>query len=244
MYVMGKRWTKAELDVLKHYLETSLPRDRDASDIASRLGRSTNSVIIKAGRFLKTAFSRFSDQEDRRIREYYRDTPAREFNLSVIANELGRPRTSVSMRASTLGVSDIRRPKRTLRFGEDNPQWKGDQVKRLDSGRRRARRLYRDLGMCERCGISESVDRHHKDRNTLNNSRSNIQFLCRRCHVLIDGRSERLRNLPRSPKEAKPCVNCGIPSKPLRKGRCHRCNEFLRRRGREWTPTDAPRKRL
>ncbi len=34
-------------------------------------------------------------------------------------------------------------------------------------------------------------------------------------------------------KPAKPCSNCSIPSKPLRKGRCHACNEYLRRNGKE-----------
>lgn len=32
------------------------------------------------------------------------------------------------------------------------------------------------------------------------------------------------------------CVVCGLPSKARRKGRCHRCNEYFRRNGKEWTP--------
>jgi hypothetical protein len=40
-----------------------------------------------------------------------------------------------------------------------------------------------------------------------------------------------------SPDE--PCKNCGSVSHPLRKGLCHRCNEFLRRNGYDWTAERA-----
>lgn len=43
------------------------------------------------------------------------------------------------------------------------------------------------LGLCERCGKA-ATDRHHKDANTGNNEASNIEMLCRRCHMEIDGR--------------------------------------------------------
>lgn len=53
---------------------------------------------------------------------------------------------------------------------------------------------------CERCDTSPAVDRHHIDGDPLNNVPSNIQSLCRRCHMEVDGRSngalrkERCRN--------------------------------------------------
>lgn len=34
-------------------------------------------------------------------------------------------------------------------------------------------------------------------------------------------------------KPPKPCVNCGVPSKPLWRGRCHACDIYFRRRGIE-----------
>lgn len=55
------------------------------------------------------------------------------------------------------------------------------------TGRRRAQRLYKTMLPCERCG-GKSYDRHHIDGNTLNNAPGNIQFLCRKCHMLEDGR--------------------------------------------------------
>lgn len=118
-----------------------------------------------------------------------------------------------------------------------HPNFKGDAA--TDGAKRmRARKLYR-LGMCQRCKKTRATDRHHKDGDTGNNTPSNIAKLCRRCHMIEDGRLDGLaaarakRNLP---KKAKPCAICGTPSKPLRKGRCHRCNEYFRRNAVEWKP--------
>jgi hypothetical protein len=41
---------------------------------------------------------------------------------------------------------------------------------------------------------------------------------------------EPLRGGPRPPR---PCAVCGRPAKPLRRGRCHACDEYFRRRGVE-----------
>ena len=67
-----------------------------------------------------------------------------------------------------------------------NPSWKGDAAQDITK-RQRGIRLYPELGKCELCD-SKATDRHHKDRNTGNNERSNVQFLCRRCHMTVDGR--------------------------------------------------------
>ena len=73
-----------------------------------------------------------------------------------------------------------------IRKGSKNPNWKGDNVEK-DIGRDRARRMYPVRFPCEVCG-SGPTDRHHKDDNPLNNSPSNIAFLCRRHHMEADGR--------------------------------------------------------
>lgn len=54
--------------------------------------------------------------------------------------------------------------------------------------------------------------------------------LCRRCHMIEDGRMATFMAQANAPKNQppKPCIDCGQPSKPLRKGRCHRCNERRR----------------
>ena len=58
-----------------------------------------------------------------------------------------------------------------------------------ESGRKRARRLYRVLGMCERCGVVEATERHHRNGDTFDNTPANIARLCNPCHQLVDGRA-------------------------------------------------------
>lgn len=123
-----------------------------------------------------------------------------------------------------------------VRHGPSHHAWKGDKAK-VASGRYRARSMY-ELGDCEKCG-NPATDRHHKDGNTLNNKPRNIIPLCRRCHMIEDGRLARLRLVPHYTTDPSPCSICSKLSKPLRRGRCHRCNEFLRRNGVEWTKEGA-----
>ena len=114
--------------------------------------------------------------------------------------------------------------------GEDHPAWKGNGAS-TTTKRSRAQKKF-SLHACELCGAN-ATDRHHKDGDTGNNARSNIARLCRRCHMSVDGRLANFL-LPENrlqPQEAKPCGNCGRPSKPLRKGLCHACNEYQRRQG-------------
>lgn len=65
----------------------------------------------------------------------------------------------------------------------------------VNVGHKRARRLYRELGDCERCGEVPARDRHHRDGDPFNNDRGNVAFLCRRCHQIEDGRFELLRTI-------------------------------------------------
>jgi hypothetical protein len=108
--------------------------------------------------------------------------------------------------------------------GENSPEWKGDAISKA-SGRARARRQYKTLGQCELCD-DLAVDRHHRDDNPRNNDVSNIQYLCRACHMKIDGRAAELSarsSAPRPIQDPKPCDNCASLYKPLRKGLCSRC---------------------
>lgn len=79
---------------------------------------------------------------------------------------------------------------RESKLGELNPRWGGDSIK-PSNGRCRARRMY-PLQPCHICG--RVAERHHKDGNTLNNESGNIDFLCRRHHMIIDGRMTRRNN--------------------------------------------------
>lgn len=122
-----------------------------------------------------------------------------------------------------------------------SPGWKGEEAGE-DAGRARARAAYA-LGSCERCG-RPGTDRHHKDGDTLNNDPGNIEILCRRCHMKADGRLDKFVEMANWPKphlltEVTPCVVCGQPFKPLRKGRCRRCALYFYLRGIE-RPTEFP----
>jgi hypothetical protein len=61
--------------------------------------------------------------------------------------------------------------------------------------------------------------------------------LCRRDHMLEDGRLERFLiagyDFRRQIQPPKPCCNCTRPFKPLRQGRCLRCYKYYRNHGYE-----------
>jgi hypothetical protein len=121
--------------------------------------------------------------------------------------------------------------------GHANAQWKGDAA-RPETKRARAQQVY-SLGPCERCGLP-ATDRHHIDGDPGNNTAANIACLCRKCHMQIDGRLEQFiaagGGRQTAPLPPKPCVICGRLAKPLRRGRCGACNEYLRNHGRECPP--------
>lgn len=104
------------------------------------------------------------------------------------------------------------------------------------TGHRWARAQYPVMGLCEECGQAPARDRHHKDGDVFNNRRRNIQFVCRRCHMRLDGRLATMlhRNQTRIRRCAlKPCAICRILYFPLRNSRCNKCETYWRRVGRE-----------
>ena len=57
------------------------------------------------------------------------------------------------------------------------------------TGHGRARKLYPLAGVtCERCDLKPAAEHHHIDGDEFNNARSNVLLVCRRCHMVIDGR--------------------------------------------------------
>ena len=84
--------------------------------------------------------------------------------------------------------------KKRILSGDAHPLWEGPSVSER-GGRARALRAYPSPSNCERCGKSGRLDRHHKDENTANNLRENIEFLCRKCHMTADGRINRMREV-------------------------------------------------
>src|SRR5687768_17141450 len=82
-----------------------------------------------------------------------------------------------------------------VKSGEKHHAWMGENISEK-GGRKRALRLYRDIGPCWNCG-REPAERHHIDGDTGINSPSNIAIVCRRCHMESDGRLDEFRELAR-----------------------------------------------
>jgi len=117
----------------------------------------------------------------------------------------------------------------------DHHNWKGKDSCN-ESKRARTARRFKIYGQkCERCMKNNAYDRFHKDRNLDNIDPDNILLLCRRCCMELDGRLDNLKLLDRASqiKPPMPCIICRKLSKPLRKGRCHSCNEYYRRHGED-----------
>lgn len=72
------------------------------------------------------------------------------------------------------------------RFASKNGAWRGADVS-PKGGRRRAERMYPHIGQCSVCGGARA-ERHHIDGNPANNAPDNVRALCRRCHMMVDGR--------------------------------------------------------
>ena len=74
---------------------------------------------------------------------------------------------------------------------------------------RHAANITAESDRCEQCGVSGPLlDRHHADGDDRNNDPANISVLCRRCHMLEDGRLlECAARLPRKP--LRTCPQCG-----------------------------------
>lgn len=82
-----------------------------------------------------------------------------------------------------------------IRVGAEHHAWKGALVS-AKSGRSRALRAFKSIGSCVLCG-NQRAERHHKNGNTADNSPANIEIVCRRCHMMEDGRLEQFKELAR-----------------------------------------------
>jgi hypothetical protein len=43
-------------------------------------------------------------------------------------------------------------------------------------------------GQCQRCGSTTKLNIHHKDKNRKNGDISNLELLCRSCHLKVHGK--------------------------------------------------------
>ena len=112
--------------------------------------------------------------------------------------------------------------------GEKHYAWKGDAA-RGETKRSRVANA-RLVGPCELCG-DPGKDRHHVDGDPGNNAATNIMLLCRRCHMIEDGR---MKNLVGRNQDLSPCRHCGRPHKTslgFSHGMCNACRSYYIRNG-------------
>lgn len=148
-------------------------------------------------------------------------------SLKAAAATVGMSEFGLRNRLGELGYKTRRQTPPNTR-GENHYAWRGDAAQ--DATKRcRARRYHELDGPCEICGEREATDRHHMDGDPGNNESWNIARLCRRCHMMVDGRLERNLAGGRVPKPPKRCAECERLYKPLRRGLCSRCYDKRRR---------------
>lgn len=75
-----------------------------------------------------------------------------------------------------------------LNFNGEEQTWQQAH----DSARNIAKLFIEDRETCEICGKKGKMDIHHKDCNPHNNDLSNLQILCRSCHMKIHRHQEKV----------------------------------------------------
>jgi hypothetical protein len=89
-------------------------------------------------------------------------------------------------------TEDAKRRQRESKLAEKNPMWVGDNIKSLPSLHRWIERRMPKPLICPRCNERPTLDLSNKgiyDRNL-----ENWEWLCRRCHMLSDGRFKNLKS--------------------------------------------------
>ena len=92
----------------------------------------------------------------------------------------------------------------------------------LNAGRKAAQRLILAI-QCIRCGGQKTLQRHHKDKNPLNNDVMNLEVLCQSCH-----KAEHMKDgtWGREIVEVAICKVCGQGFQPLRSRRASICSSL------------------
>jgi hypothetical protein len=74
--------------------------------------------------------------------------------------------------------------------GTEKPNWRGGRTSYTYN--RIAFEEYKLEKVCSVCGTQEQICVHHKDQNRSNNSRDNLQIICKRCHASLHSKGNAL----------------------------------------------------
>ena len=90
----------------------------------------------------------------------------------------------------------------------------GNDARTRWNGNRQAQRRYQTLGTCERCGLVPATDRHHRNRDTFDNRRANVEFLCAPCHGALHTHESQGAYVSAARKRALTACKHGHPFTP------------------------------
>lgn len=82
------------------------------------------------------------------------------------------------------------------KMGGKNPNWKGDNIKSMTALHTWVRRHLPKPELCECCNLVPPLDLANK--GVYNRDFSNWEYLCRKCHMVKDGRMNNLKQNRRS----------------------------------------------
>ena len=110
----------------------------------------------------------------------------------VIAKETGVPASAVYTYLKEMGLTRAENVS-ILKRGENNPKWKGDDVQ-VTALHAWVRRNCKKPALCQACGTKKAIDlaniSNTVNAKTYTRDFENWEWLCRRCHMLKDGRLE------------------------------------------------------
>ncbi len=103
---------------------------------------------------------------------------------------------------------------------------------------------------CEKCGSITGLGIHHKDGDHKNNNPRNLETLCGHCHMKhhmslvnkedwLDHFGPKGRDFFLKKKQGMPCLVCGVPAGPGKKGYCTKHYWQLRRAQKQTRPLMA-----
>jgi len=168
----GKIWTEREYEILKKCIHKK--KEKEIAEILNRSLKAIQLKVFESGLSDKKS-PLWSKNEIEFLQANYCKLRHKE-----IAKELG-PLDDTARKNISLSKQK-----------EKHPNWKGDNTSK-ENGRTRANRWFKQKP-CILCK-NKKGERHHIDGNPLNNNLNNIKFLCRRCHMIEDGRLKKLSNL-------------------------------------------------
>jgi hypothetical protein len=95
--------------------------------------------------------------------------------------------------AGTVRPEHVKQAVSRAHFGVPEKPRPRKQPKNPHVGRGQANSMFVKPVRCERCGQCKPLDWHHINDDATDNRRENVTALCRRCHQIVDGRHEALR---------------------------------------------------